>query len=146
MLAVDEDRVAGLLLQKVATGGEEEDELEDPEPARRAWRESVSRARAMDAGALLELGVGELLSRLHGDRAVHLYRGRDWRFHCGCTRESVEAVLRAIGKAELDALIAELGVVGVSCEFCDAEFSFDAVDIARVLAGGEPAADPQTRH
>lgn len=146
LLAVEEDRVAGLLLQKVATGGDEEDEPDDPEPARQAWRDSVSRARDMDAGVLLELGVGELLARLHGDRPVHLYRGQGWRFHCGCTQESVEAVLRAIGAAELEALLAELGEVGVSCEFCDAEFKFDAVDVARVLAGGARVPDPHTRH
>ncbi|MDX1432993.1 MAG: Hsp33 family molecular chaperone HslO [Gammaproteobacteria bacterium] len=145
LLAVDENRVAGLLLQKVATAGEEDDDADLAEPARAAWRDSISRARAMDAGALLELGVGELLSRLHGDRPVHLYRGQGWRFHCGCTRESVEAVLRAIGKRELDALLAELGEVSVSCEFCDAEFRFDPVDVGRVLAGAGPP-EPDIRH
>jgi len=148
-LAVAEDRVAGLLLQRVPEGqpdNPDDAELLDPDDTSAdAWRQTVEHAEAIDPDDLLELTVPDLLARINGDRAVRLYRGDDWRFLCSCSREKVAEVLRALGRKDLDELIEERERVSVNCEFCNAHFDFDAVDVAQVFVEDIHEIQP-TRH
>jgi molecular chaperone Hsp33 len=132
-LAVEEERVAGLLLQRVPELDHEKSWLDIGDTSADAWRQTVELADALNPTELLELGVPNLLARINGDRAVRLYRGEDWRFLCSCSREKVTEVLRALGRDDLDSLIEERRQVSVNCEFCNAEFSFDAVDVAQLF-------------
>ena len=52
------------------------------------------------------------------------------RFACTCSRERVGNMLRGLGVAEVDSIIAERGGVNVGCEFCGAKYDFDPVDAA----------------
>jgi molecular chaperone Hsp33 len=132
-LAVEEERVAGLLLQRVPEPDTEESWLDDDGLSADAWRQTVGRAETLNPTELLELSVPDLLARINDDRPVRLYRGEDWRFLCSCSREKVTEVLRALGRDDLDSLIEERRQVSVNCEFCGAEFNFDAVDVAQVF-------------
>jgi len=132
-LAVEEERVAGLLLQRVPEPEHEKSWLDIGDTSADAWRQTVELADALNPTELLELGVPNLLARINGDRAVRLYRGEDWRFLCSCSRDKVSEVLRALGRDDLDSLIEERRQVSVNCEFCNAEFSFDAVDVAQLF-------------
>lgn len=145
-LAVGEDRVAGLLLQRVPEENPDDAELLDlDDTSEDAWRQTVEHAEAIDPDDLLELTVPDLLARINGDRAVRLYRGDDWRFLCSCSREKVAEVLRALGRKDLDELVEERERVSVSCEFCNAEFDFDAVDVAQIFVEDKHEIQP-TRH
>lgn len=132
-LAVEEERVAGLLLQRVPEPDTEESWLDDDRLSADAWRQTVGHAETLNPTELLELSVPDLLARISDDRPVRLYRGEDWRFLCSCSREKVTEVLRALGHDDLDSLIKERRRVSVNCEFCGAEFNFDAVDVAQVF-------------
>ena len=144
-LAVEEERVAGLLLQRVPDERDDDIWLEAAEPSRDAWQQSVEHADAMDPSELLELDVANLLARIHGDRPVRLYRGENWRFLCGCSRAKVSEVLRAFGPDDLKSLIEERERVNVNCEFCNAEFTFDAIDVTQLFVDGQHDLQP-TRH
>ncbi len=149
-LAVGEDRVAGLLLQRVPEQDPDDADLHDVEDAPEdasgdAWRQTVEHAESIDPADLLELAVPDLLARINGDRAVRLYRGDNWRFLCSCSREKVAEVLRALGREDLDALIEERERVSVNCEFCNAQFEFDAVDVAQIFVEDQHEIQP-TRH
>lgn len=141
-LAVDDDRAAGLLLQKVPGDGREEWVNADE-----TWERSVRLTNRMPEHELLDLDATRLLTRVYGDRRVRLFDARTWEFRCGCSRGKVENMLRVLGRSELETLLAEQGRVEVSCEFCNAEFVFDAVDVEQLLAPGmQPAVSAQTRH
>lgn len=142
--AVGENRVAGLLLQRVPDAEDNEDP--DPSESLDAWRECVDTVDAAVSSHLLELELNELLARIHGNRSVRLFRGGDWRFVCRCSREKVETVLRALGRVEVDELVEERGQVDVSCEFCNAEFAFDSVDVAQLFLGESSSPTRTTRH
>jgi molecular chaperone Hsp33 len=144
-LAVDEERVAGLLLQRVPEAHGEDSWLHLAGTTGDAWRQTVEHADTIDSSELLALDVPTLLARINGDRPVRLYRGDDWRFLCGCSREKVTEILRTLGRDDVDSLIEERGRVSVNCEFCDAEFSFDAVDVARIFVDDQHDLRP-TRH
>jgi molecular chaperone Hsp33 len=144
-LAVGEKRIAGLLLQRVP------DERQDfvwqagADASRDAWLRTVNHADAMDPSELLDLGVADLLARINDNRPVRLYRGEDWRFLCSCSRNKVAEVLRALGRDDLESLILERERVSVNCEFCDAMFEFDAVDVAQLFVEDQHDLQP-TRH
>lgn len=144
-LAVDEERVAGLLLQRVPDTLGGDSPLHIADLSAQAWRQTVEHADAIDSSELLELDVPDLLARINGDRPVRLYRGDDWRFLCSCSREKVTEVLRALGREDLESLIEERGRVKVNCEFCNADFSFDAVDVAQLFVEDPHEIQP-TRH
>ena len=132
-LAVEEKRVAGLLLQRVPQQNPEDSWSDLSDSSTDTWLQTVEHAEGIEPGDLLDLSVPDLLARINGDRPVRLYRGEGWRFLCSCSRKKVAEVLRALGQDDLDALVEERKQVKVNCEFCNAEFSFDAVDVAQVF-------------
>jgi molecular chaperone Hsp33 len=132
-LAVEERRVAGMLLQRVPEQNPEDSREDSSGSSTDTWLETVKHAEGIRPRDLLDLSVPDLLARIASDRPVRLYRGEDWRFLCSCSREKVTEVLRALGRDDLDALIEEQKQVSVNCEFCNAEFSFDAIDVAQVF-------------
>ena len=42
-------------------------------------------------------------------------------------------MLRGLGRAEVDSIIAERGEVEVGCEFCGLQYHFDAIDAATLF-------------
>lgn len=144
-LAVGKERVAGLLLQRVPDEHLDSLSLDLAEASSDAWRQTVKHADSMDASELLQLDVADLLARINEDRAVRLYRGDDWRFLCGCSREKVAEVLLALGQDDIESLIRERERVCVDCEFCDAVYEFDAIDVARLFMDGQHHLET-TRH
>jgi molecular chaperone Hsp33 len=57
-------------------------------------------------------------------------------FRCRCSRERVGAMLRALGRDEVDSVLEEFGQVEVRCEFCSRTYRYDAVDAAALFAAG----------
>jgi molecular chaperone Hsp33 len=48
-------------------------------------------------------------------------------------------MLRALGREEVDAVLAEFGQVEVRCEFCSRAYRFDVVDATALFAAGADA-------
>ena len=51
----------------------------------------------------------------------------------GSTSANVSNMLRGLGTAEIESIIAERGTVDVACEFCGAQYGFDPVDAAQIF-------------
>jgi molecular chaperone Hsp33 len=132
VLAANARQAAGMLLQKLPTpqpGGEaEEARIYD------LWDEAMLRLRTVQADELLELSAEELLQRIFAGHTLRLFDGEPVRFACRCDRERVAAVLKSLGHAEIESILAEQGVVTVTCEFCQRPYRFDAVDAQRLFA------------
>ena len=140
-LAATPERVAGLLLQRLpvgATSSAEEDLMEIAE-ADEDWRRVVMLADTLTNHELVSLGSTELVRRLFHEEDVRLYEPSPVYFQCTCSRERVAGILRSLGAAEVESIIAEQGVVEVRCEFCNRAYRFDAVDAASVFV---PLASP----
>lgn len=122
LLAADGARAAGLLLQ-VIPGREEDGE---------AWSRVGLLAATLTPAELLSLEPEELLHRLYHEEQVRLFEAEPVAFRCSCSRERIADMLRGLGEAETDAILAEQGRIEVDCEFCGRQYRFDAVD-ARAL-------------
>lgn len=130
-LAAGEDAAAGLLLQVLP--GHDQGEDADIWPRLQQLTDTVT------GDELLDLPASELLYRLYHEEQVELHEATDVCFHCNCSRERTERVLISLGEAELNDILAEQGAIDITCQFCNQEYRFDAIDVAQMLRGGTPA-------
>ena len=56
-------------------------------------------------------------------------------FACTCSRERVGNMLKSLGRAEVDSVLAERGDVEIGCEFCGLQYHFDPIDVGELFAG-----------
>jgi molecular chaperone Hsp33 len=140
-LRADGQSASGLLLQRLpvttkpagvtesGAGGVSEDEIED------AWLRVQLVAATVTPEELANLGDRELLRRLFAEDDVRMFESAPVFFRCRCSRERVGNMLKALGRAEVDSVLAEFGQVEVRCEFCSRAYRYDAVDCAVLFAG-----------
>jgi molecular chaperone Hsp33 len=141
-LAANERTSSGMLLQRLpdeggSAGGTDTD----------AWNRVVTLAQTVTDAELLVLPPEDLLRRLFWQETVEPYPPLTPRFECTCSRERIGRMLVSLGREEVDSIIDEQGTVTVTCEFCNRQYRFDAVDAAQLFASGDTAqADTTTRH
>ena len=134
-LSATPERASGLLLQRLPVGSTSsaEEDLMQLAEADEDWRRVVMLAETLTNHELISLGAGELLHRLFHEEDVRIYDPSPVYFQCTCSRERVIGILRSLGPAEVESIVAEQGGVEVRCEFCNRAYRFDAVDAASVF-------------
>lgn len=123
-LASDGEKAAGMMLQVLPAQGTGEED----------WDRVSHLASTLKSEELLELDNETLLYRLFHEEQCRLYEPDDVRFKCTCSRQRSEASLKLIDKAELLEVLEEQGKVAVNCQFCNAQYDFDAADIEALFA------------
>ncbi len=136
-LAADENGAAGMLLQKLP-----EKESHDAD----AWERVTRLADTLQRDELLELPTMELLHRLYHEEDVRLFEAQPVSFHCGCSRDKVAAMLKMLGREEVESILVEQGTVEIHCEFCNQRYEFDRVDAAMLFTEGISPDVGETRH
>jgi len=136
-LAASEDRVAGMMLQRMPDQqGMDAD----------AWNRAAILADTIRPEELLQIPANDLLLRLFHEETLRRFEQEPLAFACSCSREKVGDMLQSLGKEEIDSILAEHGEIEIACEFCGREYRFDAVEAAQLFTasrGVEPAA---TKH
>jgi len=128
------------MLQQVAAGGGTAPHDAD------GWNRAGHLLATLTERELLDLAPEEVLLRLFHEEDVRLQPAVPLAFGCTCSRERVEGMLRALGRAESDSVLAEQGSIDVTCEFCNRRYVLDAADVAAVFADAPPEPAPPTRH
>lgn len=145
LLAATPERAAGLLLQRIGTGGSGPEVLQQAE-ADDAWRRIALLAATLSTPELLESPCCDILRRLFGEDDIRLFTGTPVYFQCSCSRERVAGILHSLGEDELQALLRERDDVEVRCEFCNRAWRFDAVDVAGLFSEGNRQSAPSGLH
>lgn len=114
----------GYLMQLLPTAAEEERQRLEAN-----LRELGAVSRAIAAG----LGPHQMLERLLAGFAYHVLDEQPLEFRCRCSRERAAGVLASLGRAELEAMLAEEGQAELRCEFCAAVYRFGRDELAAVL-------------
>lgn len=128
VLVASGTRVRGLLLQRLPDAGEG-----DEEP----WRRAAARVTALAPGELATAtGIDAFLRACFSDEDVRLFTPRTARFRCSCSEARVANTLRMLGRTEVESILAEQGLVGVTCEFCNRHYTFVADDARALFRGG----------
>jgi molecular chaperone Hsp33 len=135
-LAASSTTAAGILLQKlpreggtnVACAGEEDDD---------AWPRATLLASTLTPDELLAVPADGLVQRLFWEEQLQHAPPATPQFACSCSRERIGRMLLSLGRPEVDSILAERGEVEITCDFCNARQTFDAVDVGQLFATGQ---------
>jgi molecular chaperone Hsp33 len=141
ILAADDERGAGVLVQKVpGAATANESELEE------TWQNAQRGIEQLSAAELLACPVEELLERGFAERDMRLFRGTPVQFECRCNQGRVAGLLRALGADEVREVLEEQGSVTVTCEFCHRPYRFDAEAVDALFADSPGPHESTTIH
>ena len=93
------------------------------------WEYAVQLGQTISEEELLNLDNTTILHRLYHETELRLYTARPVRFECRCNEDKMKQVLTVLGKEDVDQLLKEKGQVEVRCDFCNQQYTFDAIDI-----------------
>ncbi|MDH5518483.1 MAG: Hsp33 family molecular chaperone HslO [Gammaproteobacteria bacterium] len=134
-LASDNNSCAGFLLQELPG---DQNNSED-------WEHHEHLAATLQDNELLELGPQELLHRLYHEENVRLFDSEVFSFRCGCSRQRIDKMLQSLGYQEVNQTLEEnAGIVAVDCEFCNAHYEYDAVDVDQLFGAEHQPEGPTT--
>ncbi len=139
VLAADDTTAAGLLIQRLPVMGEgnlsarstaaDEDEIGRNEDYNRI----AILAASLKREELLTLDADTILRRLFWEEPVVRFEPQTPRFACSCSRERVSRMIRSLGVAEAESILAERGEIEVGCDFCGQQYRYDPVDAAQIF-------------
>lgn len=129
-LAADDYVSRGLLLQKLPIEGGIAISAKD---ALETWDRTVMLASTVRNEELLGTDIGTLMRRLFWEETIRTFAPRHPSFRCSCNRERVGNMLKMLGQPEVEAALAELGQLGIDCDFCGQHYDFDKVDCAQLF-------------
>ena len=95
---------------------------------------------------ILKLPVKEVLHRLFHEDDLRLFESEPMCFRCNCSRERIESVLISLGQEEVNSIVKEKGKVEINCEFCNAHYELDKIDVEALFTESTQPSTPETRH
>lgn len=115
-------RAGGLLVQKLTREGG----VSSPKDFEEDWHRAKALAETVEDHELLDpmLTADRLLYRLFHEEQVRVYRAIPLETYCSCSRERVEELLERFSAEDIAEMTVD-GEVWVTCEFCNARYSFD---------------------
>jgi molecular chaperone Hsp33 len=123
-LAANHETAAGLFLQALPGAA-----LRDAD----GWNRVQALADTVRAEELLNLGAIKLIGRLFQEEDVRVYDPRPVTYHCPYDPAKIYSMLRSVGQAECDAIIAEQGEIRVHDDICNHEYVLGAADVAALF-------------
>ncbi|MDX1456276.1 MAG: Hsp33 family molecular chaperone HslO [Marinobacter sp.] len=125
-LFADEQRSAGLLLQRLPGSTETDNDL---------WERVSQLAATVTEEELLTLDSETILHRLFHEEEVRVFDSEPVAFRCSCSRERTLGALESIGKEECYSILEEQGSIDMDCQFCHAHYQFNRNDIDHLFTG-----------
>lgn len=123
-LACDEENASGMLIQKLPGKSEDDD----------AWNRVLHLASTVTGDELQNLPLVDVLHRLFHEESLRLFDPYTLKFSCNCSRGRTAGMLLSLGRAEIDDILDREEAISVSCEFCNADYRFDRVDVEQLFA------------
>lgn len=123
-LAAGPDAVAGLFLQALPGAHARDAD---------GWNRVQMLADTVRAGELLALGAIKLVERLFPEEDVRVYDPRPVSYFCPYDPAKITNMLRGVGRAECEAIVAEQGQIRVHDDICNHEYVLDAAAVAALF-------------
>ena len=127
LLSCDGKRAVGLMLQRVASGGG--NAPVDPD----GWNRLGFLANTLQPSELLELDAETLFAKVFPGEVLQDLGTQALRFSCRCSRDKVASMLRSLGRDEALLSVQSDAHAEITCEFCNAQYRFDIVDIEQLF-------------
>ena len=125
LLLADDHAACGLLLEKLPQADER-----DPD----GWNRMTRFAATLQLTETADTRPYDLLTKLFPEELLRVYKLSPVEYHCPYDANKVKDMLKALGRAELEAILAEKGEVLIRNEMCNHEYRFDAVAVDAMFA------------
>jgi molecular chaperone Hsp33 len=124
-LYADRGALCGLLLEKLPGA-----DSRDPD----GWNRVKHLASTLTLDETRDAQPYDLLTRVFPEELMRVFRLYSVEYHCPYDERKVKDMLRGLGRAEVEAILAEQGEVVIRNEMCNHEYRFDARAIAELFA------------
>jgi molecular chaperone Hsp33 len=125
LLRASADAVCGLLLEKLPGS-----DARDPD----GWNRINHLAATLTLDETVRAQPYDLLVKLFPEELLRVFPLDPVVYHCPFNVSNVEHVLRGLGRAEVEAILAEKGEVVVKNEICNHEYRFDRDAVEALFA------------
>ena len=126
-LHADDTAVCGLLLEKLPGA-----DTRDAD----GWNRITQLAATLALDETVNAQPYDLLVRLFPEELLRVFRLYAVEYHCPYDPERVRQMLRGLGRAEVEAMLAEQGELRIRDEMCNHEYRFDRAAIEALFAEG----------
>jgi len=123
-LAANHETAAGLFLQALPGAAARDAD---------GWNRVQVLADTVRADELLDLGAIKLIERLFAEEDVRVYDPRPVSYFCPYDPDKIHSMLKSVGQAECEAIIAEQGEIRVHDDICNHEYVLDAAAVAALF-------------
>jgi molecular chaperone Hsp33 len=130
VLGANTERSAGLIAQRMPQEGGQSSVDAD------GWNRALHLLRTLSADELLHCDAATVMQRLFHQEQVQALSAQSLRFHCPCSADRLKQVLMGLGAHEAMACVQADGYVTAHCEFCRAEYRFDAFEVGAWFSAG----------
>ena len=124
-LYADGGALCGLLLEKLPQA-----DARDPD----GWNRVTHLASTLQLSESINTQPYDLLTRVFPEELMRVFRLYAVEYHCPYDEDKVKDMLRGLGRAEVESILAEQGEVVIRNEMCNHEYRFDARAIAELFA------------
>lgn len=135
-LACNDQNASGMLIQKLPGKFKDED----------AWDRVLHLASTVKAEELQTLPLSGLVYRLFNEETVRLFDPNSMAFFCSCSRQRTSGMLMTLGREEVEDILKQEGKLSVTCEFCNANYQFDSIDIEQLFGAGLKTTPSSSTH
>jgi molecular chaperone Hsp33 len=123
-LKADRGALCGLLLEKLPHA-----DLRDPD----GWNRVCHLAATLQLQETRDVQPYDLLTRVFPEELMRVFRLYAVEYHCPYDESKVKDMLRALGRDEVESILAEQGEVVIKNEMCNHEYRFDARAIEQLF-------------
>lgn len=123
-LSADSNTCGGFLLQEIP--GDNDDDF--------SWEHFNHLADTLQDEEILQLPAQDILHRLFHEEDIRLFDPEPMCFRCSCSKERISSMLLSLGSDEVHDILEEQGKIKVDCEFCNAHYEFDRIDVDALFA------------
>jgi molecular chaperone Hsp33 len=124
-LHANEKALCGLLLEKLPAA-----DRNDPD----GWNRIMHLAATLALEETVNAQPYDLLVKLFHEELLRVFPLYPVEYHCPWNPDSVERVLRGLGRPEVDSILAEKGEVVIKNEMCNHEYRFDRDAVEAVFS------------
>jgi len=124
-LQADEHALCGLLLDKLPAADQRDTD---------GWNRVTQLAGTLALLETVNAQPYDLLVRLFPGELLRVFRLYAVEYHCPFDPQGVERMLRALGRAEVEAMLVEQGELRIRNEMCNHEYRFDRAAIEALFS------------
>jgi molecular chaperone Hsp33 len=126
-LFAERDALCGLLLEKLPAA-----DARDPD----GWNRISQLAATLTLDETRDAQPYDLLTRLFPEELLRVFPIYPVEYRCAYDPEKVKDMLRGLGRAEVDSILAERGEIVIRNEMCNHEYRFDRQAVEEIFAPG----------